>query len=40
MAHLEECIKRSYVGMRILADRCMQPVRAAEAEETYAVAAA
>lgn len=32
VAHLEECIKRSYVSMRILADRCVQPVRTANAE--------
>lgn len=40
VAHLEECIKRSYVSMRILADRCVQPAFATRDEEAYAVAAA
>ncbi|MGH8273608.1 MAG: TenA family transcriptional regulator [Gammaproteobacteria bacterium] len=41
VGNLEECIKRSYTSMRILADRCVQPSRALEVEEVYqAVAAA
>lgn len=28
VAHVSECIKRSYTSMRILADKCVEPVRA------------
>jgi hypothetical protein len=27
VAHIGECIKRSYTSMRILADRCVKPRR-------------
>lgn len=29
VTHVGACVRRSYVGMRILADRCLDPVRAA-----------
>lgn len=40
VAHLAECVKRSYTAMRILADRCVQPALALEAAEGYRAAAA
>ncbi|GAB2549793.1 TenA family transcriptional regulator [Rhodanobacter koreensis] len=30
VAHISECIKRSYISMRILADRCVEPYRVLE----------
>jgi hypothetical protein len=30
VAHLGECIKRSYTSMRMLADRCVTPSRVVE----------
>jgi pyrroloquinoline quinone (PQQ) biosynthesis protein C len=30
VAHITECIKRSYTSMRILADRCVEPHRLSE----------
>lgn len=40
VAHIAECVKRSYTSMRILADRCVQPLRTAQTEENYRVVAA
>jgi hypothetical protein len=36
VAHLGECIKRSYTSMRILADRCVMPNRVLEAMDEVA----
>ncbi|HET7591906.1 MAG TPA: iron-containing redox enzyme family protein [Rhodanobacteraceae bacterium] len=35
VAHIEECVKRSYVSMRMLADRCVQYTGEMEAGESY-----
>ena len=40
VAHVAECIKRTYVAMRILGDRSMQPGFVLEAADAYEVAAA
>lgn len=40
VAHIAECVKRSYTSMRILADRCVQPSRGLVAEDAYKVVAA
>ncbi|TAN04903.1 MAG: TenA family transcriptional regulator [Rhodanobacteraceae bacterium] len=40
VAHIAECVKRSYTSMRILADRCVQPSRVLEAQEGYQAAVA
>ncbi|MDN5865383.1 MAG: iron-containing redox enzyme family protein [Gammaproteobacteria bacterium] len=40
VAHVAECIKRSYTTMRIFGTRCVQPGRILEAEERPQVAAA
>jgi len=40
VAHVAECVKRSYTAMRILADRCVQPGFVLEASENYREAAA
>ena len=40
VAHVGECVKRSYVSMRLLADRCVRPAWAADTEAGYAEAAA
>lgn len=40
IAHITECIKRSYVAMRILGDRSVQTGHALETADGYAVAAA
>ncbi|MEO7150081.1 MAG: iron-containing redox enzyme family protein [Rhodanobacteraceae bacterium] len=39
VAHIAECVKRSYTSMRILADRCVQPPRQFEVEYDVAAAA-
>jgi pyrroloquinoline quinone (PQQ) biosynthesis protein C len=40
VAHITECVKRSYNCMRILADRCVQPGHVLEAQDDYQSAAA
>ncbi|HEU4857159.1 MAG TPA: iron-containing redox enzyme family protein [Rhodanobacteraceae bacterium] len=40
IAHIGECIKRSYTAMRILADRCVQPGLALQPQEGYQAAVA
>jgi pyrroloquinoline quinone (PQQ) biosynthesis protein C len=40
VAHITECVKRSYTSMRILADRCVQPGFVLEVSENYREAAA
>lgn len=40
VAHISECVKRSYTCMAILADRCVEPARVLEVEEPRQVAAA
>lgn len=40
VAHIAECVKRSYTSMRILADRCVQPSHLQEAQEDYQAAVA
>jgi pyrroloquinoline quinone (PQQ) biosynthesis protein C len=40
VAHVAECIKRTYVAMRILGDRSVQPGVVREAVDAYEVAAA
>ena len=40
VAHVAECIKRTYVAMRILGDRSVRPGFAFQTEEAYEVAAA
>lgn len=40
VAHITECVKRSYTSMRMLADRCVQPNRLLEVNESYRAAAA
>jgi pyrroloquinoline quinone (PQQ) biosynthesis protein C len=40
VAHITECVKRSYTSMRLLADRCVQPGRVLEVREDYQAAVA
>ena len=40
VAHISECVKRSYTSMRILADRCVRPAHAIEGGAIYEAVAA
>lgn len=40
VAHVAECIKRSYTSMRILADRCVEPSGVLETQQGYRSVAA
>jgi pyrroloquinoline quinone (PQQ) biosynthesis protein C len=40
IAHISECIQRSYTSMRMLADRCVQVGRVMEVDAAYQAAAA